>query len=64
MISGRKLFFYFGVFVLATLVANGICYFYYSPAIQIENHEKFTDLKNITSNHNPHGDEGYSVAVL
>lgn len=64
LISGRKLFFYFGVFVLATLVANGICYFYYSPAIQIENHEKFTDLKNITSNHNPHGDEGYGNITI
>lgn len=55
----KKLFSYFGIFLLASFVANGICYFYYSPAIQIANHEKFTDLKNVTSNHNPHGDEGY-----
>ena len=59
LINGRKLIFYFSIFLLATLVANGICYFYYSPVIQISNHEKFTDLKNTTSTHNPHGDEGY-----
>ena len=25
---------------------------------------KFTDLKNITSNHNPHGDEGYGKTYI
>ena len=59
MVKIRNVFSYFSIFLLATILVNGICYFYYSPAIQTANHEKFTDLKNIPSAHNPHGVEGY-----
>lgn len=59
MIKGKKIFYYFGIFLLASLVANGICYFYYNIPISTANHEKFTSAKYVPSDHNVQGTEGY-----
>lgn len=51
--------------VLALLLANLICYFFYSPAIQVPNVEEYTNLKNVPGNHNPHsGGEGLGNAII
>lgn len=51
-------------FLGAVLVANGLCYFYYSPSVQTDNPEGYTECKNEPSHHNPHGTEGYGIAVI
>lgn len=48
----------------AVLVVNGLCYFYYSPAVQTDNPDKYTECKSEPSGHNPHGTEGYGLAVI
>ena len=55
---------YLFTFICATLVANFFVYFYYSPAVQVPNHDKFTDVKSMPSTHNPHGDEGYGNITI
>ena len=51
-------------FIGAALLVNGLCYFYYSPAVQTDNPDKYTEAKNEPSVHNPHGTEGYGLAVI
>lgn len=51
-------------FLAALFTANALCYFYYSPAIQTENPERYTDCKSEPSAHNPHGNEGYGTAII
>lgn len=51
-------------FIGAALAANGLCYFYYSPAVQTDNPDKYTECKNEPSGHNPHGTEGYGLAIM
>jgi len=53
-----------GAFIGAALIANGLCYFYYSPAVQTDNLDKYTEAKSEPSTHNPHGTEGYGMAVI
>lgn len=61
MIQGKKIFYYLGIFLLASIAANGICYFYFNIPIQIANHEKFTSSKYVPSDHNWQGTEGYGI---
>lgn len=51
-------------FIGAALAANGLCYFYYSPAVQTDNPDKYTECKSEPSGHNPHGTEGYGLAII
>lgn len=51
-------------FLGALFTANALCYFYYSPAIQTENLERYTDCKLEPSTHNPAGVEGYGNAIM
>ena len=51
-------------FIGAIFVANCLCYFYYSPAVQTENIERYTDLKNEPSGHNPICTEGYGHIII
>lgn len=55
---------YMIAFLCATALANILCYMYYSPAIQIPNHEKYTDVKNLPGNHNPFYVEGGSNTII
>ena len=41
-------------FIGAALLVNGLCYFYYSPAVQTDNPDKYTEAKSEPSAHNPH----------
>lgn len=50
---------FFIAFLAATALANGLCYFYFSPPIQIPNPEGFTAIKLAPSNHNTNRVEGY-----
>lgn len=52
------------VFIAATMLANSLCYFYFSPAVQIPNEKHFTELKLIPGNHNPYGIEGYGNITI
>ena len=61
---GGKILKYGGAFLLATFVMNGICYFYYSPAIQVPNHENYTAFRMQPSNHNIIGTEGYGSILI
>lgn len=51
-------------FLGAAFVANALCYFYYSPAVQTDNPASYTECKSESSIHNPHGTEGYGTAVI
>ena len=64
MINSRKVFSYFGIFLLASIFANGVCYFYYSPVLETANYEKFTGAKNVPSDHNLRGIEGYGNIII
>ncbi len=61
---GGKLLKYGGAFLLATLAMNGACYFYYSPAIQMPNYEKYTAFRMQTGDHNVIGTEGYGSITI
>ena len=64
LINSRKVFSYFGIFLLASIFANGVCYFYYSPVLETANYEKFTGAKNVPSDHNLRGIEGYGNIII
>lgn len=53
-----------GSFLAAFFVINILCYFYYNPAIQINNEKAYTDCKNEPSPHNWQCTEGYGNVLI
>lgn len=51
-------------FLGALLFTNGLCYFYYSPAVQTDNLDKYTECKSEPSDHNIIASEGYGQAII
>ena len=52
-------------FLGAILLANTICYFLHSPAIQVDNPDLYTTLKHKPGDHNPHSaGEGFGNTTI